>query len=123
MPVSIRNCRLPAASLGAVALSLAGGAARADSADLDWLAIAYLWAADIGVNAGDRSIDVSFSDVIDKLEIGFMGHVETQADTLGGLVDVVYMSVSDGQTMDEAIGDWIDANGDLIERWENIKSY
>ena len=32
-------------------------------------------------------------------------------------------AVSDGQTMDEAIGDWIDANGDLIERWENIKSY
>jgi len=32
-------------------------------------------------------------------------------------------AVNDGQTMDQAIQAWIDANGELIERWENIKSY
>jgi glycine betaine/proline transport system substrate-binding protein len=35
----------------------------------------------------------------------------------------VNAAVSDGKTMDEAIQDWIDANGELIERWETIKSY
>ena len=32
-------------------------------------------------------------------------------------------AVNDGQTMDQAIQAWIDANGELLERWENIKSY
>ncbi|PZO66597.1 MAG: glycine/betaine ABC transporter [Paracoccus denitrificans] len=31
--------------------------------------------------------------------------------------------VNDGKTMDQAIADWIGAHADLIERWENIKSY
>ena len=31
--------------------------------------------------------------------------------------------VSDGKSMDDAIADWIAANGELITRWENIKSY
>ena len=32
-------------------------------------------------------------------------------------------AVSDGQTMDQAIQAWIEANDELIERWETIKSY
>ena len=32
-------------------------------------------------------------------------------------------AVNDGKTMDEAIADWIDGHADLLERWENIKSY
>lgn len=32
-------------------------------------------------------------------------------------------AVNDGKSMDEAVADWIAANADLIERWENIKSY
>lgn len=32
-------------------------------------------------------------------------------------------AVNDGQTMDEAVADWVDAHADLIERWENMKSY
>jgi len=32
-------------------------------------------------------------------------------------------AVSDGKTMDQAIQDWIDANAELIERWETSKSY
>jgi glycine betaine/proline transport system substrate-binding protein len=32
-------------------------------------------------------------------------------------------AVNDGQTMDQAIQDWVDAHSDRLERWENIKSY
>ena len=39
------------AGCGILALSLAAGAAHADSSDLEWIGIAYLWAADIEVDA------------------------------------------------------------------------
>lgn len=32
-------------------------------------------------------------------------------------------AVKDGKTMDEAVADWVSAHGDLLKRWENIKSY
>jgi glycine betaine/proline transport system substrate-binding protein len=32
-------------------------------------------------------------------------------------------AVNDGQTLDQAIQAWVDAHGDRLERWENIKSY
>ena len=82
----------------AISLALAMGTARADSADLDWLGIAYLWAADIGIDTRDRSVNVDFNDVVDKLEIGFQGHVEAQADEFGGFVDVVFMALGDNSS-------------------------
>lgn len=86
----------------ALALLLAAGNARADSSGLDWLGVVYLWGADIGADYRDRSIDASFSDVVDKLDMGFMGHVEAQGDDFGGFVDVVYMSVSDSRSIGPA---------------------
>lgn len=32
-------------------------------------------------------------------------------------------AVKDGKSMDDAVADWIAAHADLLERWENIKSY
>lgn len=86
----------------ALALLLASGSARADSSGLDWLGVVYLWGADIGVDYRDRSTDASFSDVVDKLDMGFMGHVEAQGDDFGGFVDVVYMSVGDSRSIGPA---------------------
>ena len=77
----------------ALALSLAAGSARADSSGFEWLGIAYLWAADIEVDARDRTLDISFSDTVENLEIGFQGHVEAQAQDFGGFVDVSFMAV------------------------------
>src|SRR5688572_33463384 len=85
------------ASCGVLALSLASGAAHADSNDLEWLGIAYLWAADIELDARDRTADIAFSDTVENLEMGFQGHVEAQAEDLGGFVDVVYMGVGSNE--------------------------
>jgi hypothetical protein len=82
---------------GLVGLGMSSGAAEAASNDYDWLAIAYLWAADIGVDTRGVSADVSFSDVIDNLELGFQGHVETQGDDFGGFVDVSFMGTGTNQ--------------------------
>jgi hypothetical protein len=86
----------------ALALLLASGAARADSSGMDWLGVFYVWGADIGADYRDRSIDASFSDIVDKLDMGFMGHVEAQGDDFGGFADLVYMSVSDSRSIGPA---------------------
>ena len=41
------------------------------------------------------------------------------------LQDITAMNaaVKDGQTMDQAVSNWLDAHADLLSRWENIKSH
>lgn len=90
-----RMRRTAAVSCAALVLAAASGSAQADSSDMDWLAVAYLWGANISADVRDRSVDLSFSDIVDKLDMGFMGHVEAQGDEFGGFVDVVYMGISD----------------------------
>ena len=97
--MTVRKRGLIPVGVSMAALTLVALPVQAESTDLDWLAVAYLWASDISVDAGNRSVDASFSDVIDKLDMGFMAHVETQADNFGGFVDVAYMSVSESQTI------------------------
>jgi hypothetical protein len=89
---------LIAAGCGFV-LSLGAGAARAESSGMDWLGIVYLWAADIGVDTRDVNVDVDFSDTVDKLEMGFQGHMEAQGDNFGGFVDISYMAVGNNNNL------------------------
>jgi hypothetical protein len=77
----------------ALAFLLAAGSARADSSDMEWLGIVYVWAADIELDARDRTLDIAFSDTVENLEIGFQGHVEAQAGDFGGFVDLSFMGV------------------------------
>lgn len=88
-----------AVSCGAVLLATNSTGARADSSGMDWLAVGYVWAAQISADAGDRSADLSFSDIVDKLDMGLMGHVEAQGDDFGGFADVVYMSIGDSRAI------------------------
>ena len=82
----------------ALAFAAASGQARAQATDPDWLGIAYLWGANITVDTRDQNTTIDFSDVVDKLEMGFMGHMEAQEDNFGGFVDLVFMAVGDNQT-------------------------
>lgn len=77
----------------ALALGLGAGSARADTADMDWLGIVYLWGADIEIDARDRTVGIDFSDTVENLEMGFQGHVEAQGEDFGGFVDVSFMAV------------------------------
>ncbi len=91
--MDFRNPRLIAASAGAFALAFAAGAARAD--DFDWLAVGYLWAADISVDSRDVSASIDFDDLLDKLEMAAQAHVEVQGDLLGGFLDFTFMALGD----------------------------
>jgi hypothetical protein len=82
-----------------LALTLGAGSASAESSGMDWLGIVYLWAADIGVDTRDVNLDIDFSDTIDKLEMGFQGHMEAQGDNFGGFVDISYMAVGNNNNL------------------------
>jgi hypothetical protein len=90
----IRSSFIP--TLCASLLSLVTAPLQAET-DNDWqfAAKAYLWAADIGgsTGAGD-SVDVSFSDVFDNLNAGFMGAFEARKDKWLVLTDLIYLDVS-----------------------------
>lgn len=93
-----RRRRNLAGATCAAALLLGGTSAQADSQDTDWLAIAYLWGSGITIDARDASVGVSFEELVDDLEMSFMGHVEAQGDTFGGFVDVVFVGVGENES-------------------------
>ena len=84
---------------GALGLLLSGTSARAEG-NLDWLGIAYVWGSGITIDARDQSAGIDFDDLIDDLEMSFMGHVEAQGDTLGGFVDVAFVGVGANESHD-----------------------
>lgn len=78
-------------------------AARADASgsDSDWQFAAelYLWYASIGgstAEAGDLEIDAN--DLIDDLNIAFMGNIAAQKNRWGIMVDALYLNASDNQS-------------------------
>ena len=60
MPKNIRFNSAMGAACCALALAGASGRAEAASSDYDWIGILYVWAADIGVDTRDRSVNVDF---------------------------------------------------------------
>ena len=68
--MGIRFSRAFAAACGVLTLAAASGTARADASGLDWVGVVYLWGANVGVDARDRSANFSFGDIIDKLDMG-----------------------------------------------------
>ena len=78
---------------------LAFGSVQAEesSADNDWQlsAAVYLWGAGIGGHTASGSeVDVSFKDLFNNLNAGFMGSFEARKDKWLVLTDLVYLDVS-----------------------------
>lgn len=89
-------------------------AVRAD--DLTWIVAPYLWASDVGVdltvnNEPVLGTETAFRDLLDKLDMAFMGHVEVAGERFGGFFDVIYIDLSDSQTVPVGPGDPI--QGDI----------
>jgi hypothetical protein len=71
---------------------------------LDWTIAPYLWASDVGMDVainGDPTlgIDAAFSDLLDKVDMAFMGHIEASSGSFGGFFDVIYLSLGDDQVI------------------------
>jgi len=64
----------------------------------EWGGALYLWGAGIGgTTAEGDDIDVSFNDIIDNLDMAFMGMLQAQKDKWTLLADVNYLGLSDDQ--------------------------
>ena len=66
----------------------------------------YLWAADMHIedSNGERS-EVSFNDLLDQLDFGWMIHLGGQKEKLGFFIDTIYLDLSDSQS--DHLGDGI----------------
>ena len=75
-------------------------AEQASSQEWEWTVAPYLWASDVGMDLavnGDPviGVNVPISDLIDKLDAGFMGHFEGRNENWGLYLDIVSISLSD----------------------------
>ena len=84
---------LAGAALAATLPLVAAPASAADDDGLDWMAVAYVWGADLTIDVRDESVGVDFSDLVNNLEVGFLGHLEVQGDDFGAFTDIVFLGV------------------------------
>ncbi len=69
----------------------------------EWTIAPYLWASDVKLDLdvnGDPALgaDISFNDLVDKLDTAFMGHFEGRGEKWGGFFDAIYIDLSDTKT-------------------------
>lgn len=90
--------RTPISLLMAACLAAPGAALAAEPA-WDWFGTTYLWAAgvtadfDEDARVGDSTTD--FSDILDKTDLSFMGHIEGQGDDVGVQADLLFLALGD----------------------------
>jgi opacity protein-like surface antigen len=92
------------ATLFGTNIALAQDSVEADTDQWRYSAGLYLWFADIGGKTADgTSVDVGFSDLVDNLEMGFMGKFSAQKGKWVVVTDVIYLDVSAKDTINTSI--------------------
>ena len=74
--------------------------AKSSAAEWDWQITPYIWASDVGVdlevnNDPVLGTDIPFDDLINKVDMAFMGHFEGRKGRFGVLADLNYIDLSD----------------------------
>lgn len=83
------------ADTGADTNAVGDSTAAADPGDWQFEASAYLWGASIGGDtATGGEIDISFTDIINNLDMALMGHLNATKDKWKLSADVIYLDVS-----------------------------
>ena len=92
-------CRGLMAGMLALTMSLAQAADESGGDDWQFDAALYLWGGGIGgTTSGGDDIDISLSDLLDNLDMAFMGLMQAHKGKWTLLADVVYLKVSNEQT-------------------------
>jgi len=59
----------------------------------------YLWAADIPIeDSNGESSEISFNELLDNLDMVFMGHLGGQKKRLGFFIDAIYLEISESES-------------------------
>lgn len=74
----------------------------AQATDWDWAVTPYLWATTVSTDLREDVPPVEseseFADIISKIDMAFLGHVEGQGDQFGMFADIIYLSLGDEKT-------------------------
>jgi hypothetical protein len=86
------------------------------NADIEWTIAPYLWGSDVGLDAtlDDDDIigaEIPIGDLLDKLDMAFMGHFEGRGETFDAFFGAIYLDSSDSSTISFPTGGPIE--GDL----------
>ena len=91
-------------SMTCTAILLSVGMFPGDARAAEWTIAPYLWGSDVGLDLKIRDTDVGteipLSDLVDKLDMAFMGHFEGRGEKWGGFFDAIYLDLSDSTTID-----------------------
>ena len=93
-----------------IAAGLPGAAlAQSDADAWKWRGTIYLWGAGIDGTArlpagGTVSANASFDDLLKSLDFAFMGVLEARKGRWGGLVDLIYMDLSNSKSGTRSLG-------------------
>lgn len=106
---------IPVLCAGALIIAPARALAADPSAGDDWQfnAGVYLWGADIQADAASGSeVDISFDDLINNLNMAFMGTFEARKSKWSFAADIIYLNVGvdGGGTIPVTIGSSPDAD-------------
>ena len=116
MKQSGTQCML-ALLLMALVMGYAATAPAAESSPADsweFAAEVYLWGASIGgETASDSDVDIDFGDLLDNLEMAFMGTFGARKNNWSFLVDVIYLDVKDEGSVD-GIGGSVELRGWVV---------
>ena len=113
MQTQVPNARrTPAIAAAALACAVLGpGQANAQDS-WDFRGFIYLWGASVGgETTTGQSIDVSFSEVVEKLDFGIMGALEARRNRWAIFGDAIYLAVSDSDGA--LVGPGIPASADV----------
>ena len=95
-----RSCTRLAMTACLLAMAIPVSAADSHSAD-EWQfdGAIYLWGASMDITPENSdSIHISFNDILDNLDMTFMGMLGARKGKVSLLADVIYMDLSDDQT-------------------------
>ena len=90
-------------ALGLAVCYLGAPAESAVAQEWEWAVAPYVWASDTSVDVFVNNdpvfgADLSFSDLLDTLDMGFQLHVEGRRDKFGFFLDLTYLDVGETTT-------------------------
>lgn len=109
----LKSRMLSCVTAAALACSLAATPGRAHEG-WDWTGLIYFWGAGLGgETTTGQDVDVSFSEILENLDIGLMGSIEARNDRWAIFGDAIYLNISDDDNAAVGAGIPVSVDADI----------